>query len=849
MFQHKFYKKAWLSLLTVILALTLLPFSALALSENTLEAAPEISPAGDLPEETPAAGQTAEASEDSEYIWDSSRLYLPQCYYWADRGTLPEEDQYSIPRLSDWELERYKKLLVQLEDGQISLQGIQPSINRRDSLDDACVFLLQNPEDYAGKTFYVLLPRQKMDDKNLLTLIASFRELGIDFDPDSLNELNCARGYRSTRSLTSEENARWRTLESMIVRGRLKKEDISLEPGVLCSDPLPGYGTFGFYPYRSMTDDELASCIFAEASAWETDPDLIEQTALKAVRDMFRLPLSMKVSSETKSVIENNLKAFSGETFNQYSITFDAENPYRPLANGELESITIDLYEDPGKPPVLYGFIARYWHYDDVEETYDPNDHNAFTAIARQWIKDTLLLAGEEMQANWLIKNTGYGEVEFCAEINGWEFYLDLDDTTGLPAFFSAWYRMEYNTEQESYLPGDARPSARAVIPEEEANKPLEESDKFAGSPWLTDLELARARVLMAALDAGEITYDGPSMVNAPFNDRSYPAVYTLNPQNFDGETFFVLMPECSMNDAKLLALISAFKDLGIPFDPDSLNERNCSRFSNSIASRWITSEERERFYYVLDRIFSGNLTKADITAGTQFLTTERTTSRVWGSSTDLFCFTPYRQMTNDELALMAFAKIEGWDTDPYKLESAALKSLSGYLAYPDSAELTDVNRTRMDFYGREVADYEFEFFPNNSGWFGSCYPHWTTVKFRQEAGREAEFAGIMLDYAYTELNDKTYVYSAAEAKQTWIAAAEKWAEENLKLPKEVLQAGWTFVEKDTGRGSGARVQLQLLTDELDIRLWIDYSSLQPDKCYVYSRKWYSSDDANGYLF
>ena len=67
--------------------------------------------------------------------------------------------------------------------------------------------------------------------------------------------------------------------------------------------------------------------------------------------------------------------------------------------------------------------------------------------------------------------------------------------------------------------------------------------------------------------------------------------------------------------------------------------------------------------------------------------------------------------------------------------------------------------------------------------------------------------------------------------------------------------AKWTVVESGDNNGLGDRVQLRLLLDDWDIRLWIYQSSLKADECFLYTRKWYHSPDgiysdlANGYFF
>ncbi len=201
MFGHNHMKRISISLLAAMLALTFLPISALAVMENVLETAPEVTPTtmGIIEEvqtteeiqpaqevHAPAA-ETAEVSSARQYEEEDS-LYMPYKLYCPERGTTPEEHQYTSPRMSDGELARYNELYEQLSNGTLSLKDVPSYVNNRD-IDDSSVGVYPlDPEDFAGETFFVILPYdRKMDDRQILSLIASFIDLGISFDPDSLN--------------------------------------------------------------------------------------------------------------------------------------------------------------------------------------------------------------------------------------------------------------------------------------------------------------------------------------------------------------------------------------------------------------------------------------------------------------------------------------------------------------------------------------------------------------------------------------------------------------------------------------------------------------------------------------
>ena len=846
-FGCKHIQHLWRSLAAALLVLTLVPFSAMAVTENVLEPAPEINTTEDLPEEDPT-----EEKAETDDSWDDEYSYLPYESYLPERGTTPEEDQYYNPRLSDGELARYKELLAMLDNKEITLDGIPSCANLMEMDENPVRVYTLNPDDFDGETFYVLLPwNRKMDDGQLLSLIASFRELGISFDPDSLNERNCTRRAYSgkNRDLSEEEEFRSRAMRHLIVRGMLTREDAASASAGVCTEKIPGYRPFCIYPYRSLSDNELAVFLFAEYSVWETDPDLIERTALNAVRDILRLPLSLSVADEKAATEPNDWKAFTTETVNRYVLEYERANRFHYTESDDKPAeLAITMLESPGVTIVLQGLYAYYAAPYNETEFIQDNDE-VFLAAAEKWAGENLLLPESQKAFQWSIFNTNQYEVTLHAITDEWDITLAISRDLYI-TYLSMWalkydeYADHSNDDYDDgvFVPADNRPSARSPIPYSAATQPLQTDFLESSYPWMTDLELARSRILMDAMDAGELTYQGPSIVNVPFDSQNGAAVYALNPEDFDGETFYVMLPDLQMNDEQLLALISAFRELGINLD--SLNGRNCCRFCNAYETRSLTTNEQRRSCVVLDRIISGELSKADLAADTRALTVEKTNSSVsYGSTTGLFCFYPYRKLTDDELALFLFNELERFDTDPNRLMYDAIDSAMDSISLPSAWMLDKTACTEMDFYSKHLKQYTNVFYVEpSSNWTGTCAPAWLTVKHSQMPGKDPELSGIRLVYGYTDRNKETQVYPAAQAEQIRIAAAQQWAEENLKLPTE--KADWILTsEKLLLSGSNSKIQLQLLTDDWDIRLWIYESSLQPSECYLYSRKWYEVSD------
>ena len=128
--------------------------------------------------------------------------------------------------------------------------------------------------------------------------------------------------------------------------------------------------------------------------------------------------------------------------------------------------------------------------------------------------------------------------------------------------------------------------------------------------------------------------------------------VYTLNPEDYTGETLYTLLPVTELTDEQILEVIDAFAQCGQAFSPDLLSHQNCMRGGGIEASRFYQEEERARKSALQDLYIRQGLTAQ---AAYTPLVSDDGLGMVMlepgsYSGLDRFLFLPYRQMTDDEL-------------------------------------------------------------------------------------------------------------------------------------------------------------------------------------------------------
>ena len=161
-------------------------------------------------------------------------------------------------------------------------------------------------------------------------------------------------------------------------------------------------------------------------------------------------------------------------------------------------------------------------------------------------------------------------------------------------------------------------------------------------------------------------------------------------------------------------------------------------------------------------------------------------------------------------------------------------------------------NRELMQLDGdtylpRSSAVYKYTsqfYFEGYDGFYQRTHCNMDIVQL-QETGSVPETAGIHLWYGYySDFTDNDFPESH-EAE--WLAAVQDWAGQTLRLPGEVLQSGWTVAERLDDYGSQL-IQVRLITEELEIYVWVYQNSCKISDCLIYNRKWYDDSFKGFYI-
>ena len=162
--------------------------------------------------------------------------------------------------------------------------------------------------------------------------------------------------------------------------------------------------------------------------------------------------------------------------------------------------------------------------------------------------------------------------------------------------------------------------------------------------PRMTAGEAARAEKLLALWEEGKIGYTGESVLNKM--DDVIVGVYALDPEDYAGETAYVILPGPCMTDEQILAVIDAIDQLGLRFDPAKLSASNCARGGGIETNPFLTEEERER-YTTLARLIEHGLLEVTAAGEVQVIQ-PKLDSRYFCGLPD-FTIRPYRAATDEE--------------------------------------------------------------------------------------------------------------------------------------------------------------------------------------------------------
>ena len=207
--------------------------------------------------------------------------------------------------------------------------------------------------------------------------------------------------------------------------------------------------------------------------------------------------------------------------------------------------------------------------------------------------------------------------------------------------------------------------------------------------PRMTAGESARAGKLLEDYQAGKIVYTGESILNKMEN--VIVGVYALDPEDYAGEKAFVILPGPCMTDEQILAVIDAYHQLGLTFDPAKLNERNCARGGGIETNRFLVEDERAR-YQTLARLIEHGLLDVSHVDAEQALQ-PKLDSRYFCGLPD-FTIRPYRAATDEEFVAMLVDRgyhDKTGEIDFAGIEKESRRLLNSRIGAPLSMELTQI--------------------------------------------------------------------------------------------------------------------------------------------------------------
>lgn len=211
--------------------------------------------------------------------------------------------------------------------------------------------------------------------------------------------------------------------------------------------------------------------------------------------------------------------------------------------------------------------------------------------------------------------------------------------------------------------------------------------------------------------------------------------VYALNPDDYDGETVYVLLPGTCLTDEQLLSIIAAFDELGLTFDPDALNYRNCARGGGIETTRFPSSEERERYDTLAESIRRGLLSVPD---DVEELARVSRLNEAYFSGMTWFSFRPYRSMTDEELIALLVAQdvrdMSG-EIDYDEVESRSREALNAVFHCPLSMKLTGIYTNGSYILLLFTADGEW--LPDYTAEGRACYG--ANFTYTDESGMEVD--------------------------------------------------------------------------------------------------------------
>ncbi len=203
----------------------------------------------------------------------------------------------------------------------------------------------------------------------------------------------------------------------------------------------------------------------------------------------------------------------------------------------------------------------------------------------------------------------------------------------------------------------------------------IEEADMYLGTsnPFLTEGEIERANQLLLEYETGKKTGNGKSILNITENVAL--GVYSVDPEDFNGEPFYHILPATNLTDEEILSIIDAYALMGYRFRPENLSYRNTLRGGGEETTRHMMEEEYDRLRALAEMITYGYL-DAEITAHNLFIKLD---PRYHRRMTE-FILLPYRSLTDEELVSWLLSM--GYEDKSDKYDFAAIEKQARNVLY-----------------------------------------------------------------------------------------------------------------------------------------------------------------------
>ena len=227
---------------------------------------------------------------------------------------------------------------------------------------------------------------------------------------------------------------KWFNCTIAYAKGTLTEADV--HPEKECLSVNTWFGPICFYPYRRMTDDELAAFALVRESRWEDDPDEVEKTAREFASAILDLPLSMKLKEASRSVV-----AYS-DTVTGYSMTFriGVTDENGSMIPGKEEPCEVFAWmrkrKDNGAlvPESMDVQLHSYSNLLYMSEQGEAKTREEMLETGTEWLKEHVLILDGKYEFKY---DDSFGFYRIWAESSTWVFFVEMDGN-GLIYRFSA---------------------------------------------------------------------------------------------------------------------------------------------------------------------------------------------------------------------------------------------------------------------------------------------------------------------------------------------------------------------------------------------------------------------------